>query len=409
MSGTDERAARLAAALTAELTAELTADQPPRESVLLQALMARLGDHVDDTELRIQLARLDEFVTQDRLRRIARRVVDAEEVTSDDADRLRRWTPKELVDALQPYRWVVRGVLVDPTYGMAAGERKTLKTYVASALVVATTSKTKLFGHFDVPEQRPALVFVGEGGRDPYTRRMRRIAASMGVHFEDLPIITITETADAGRSRFRHTLETELAETAPGLVLLDPWYAYHGVDTQASSLFEEGALLTALSGTCIDAGASLLVNNHFNKTGRGNGLGRITQSGAAEWSDSWLLLSHREEPDVEAGRFRLLLEVGSRQWGGSTWDLDVDLGRFDQDLGEYDGDITWAIRPHAAANGCASGEGVAAAIIDVLADQPWAFTKSDVKRLVGGKRALFDEAWEELRAEDSIVSERLPH
>jgi hypothetical protein len=239
---------------------------------------------------------------------------------------------------------------------------------------------------------------------------MRRIATSMGVRFEDLPIITITETADVTSIRFRRTLEAELEET-PGIVLLDPWYAYHGVDTSGSNLFEEGGLLNLLSAPCVEAGDTFLANNHFNKSGRGNGLARITQSGAQEWADSWLLLSHREEPDVPNGRFRLTLDVGSRQWGGTTWDLDVDLGRFDQDLGEFDGDITWHIRPHTGTDqGQPTGQARAAKVIlDVLSDMPWTFTKTEVRDKVGGNRELFDAAWDALEAGDKVVAELLPH
>lgn len=335
---------------------------------------------------------------------------DIDDSQTTDELRLRVWTPAELVDALQPFSWLVRSMLTAPTYGMCGGLKKTLKSYVTAAVVVAVASGEPLFGRFEVPTARPALVFVGEGGRDPYTRRMRRIAASFGVRFEDLPIFTVVEPADVNSVKFRGTLEDELAERQPGLVLLDPWYAYHGAERNASNLFEEGALLTSLSAPCIDAGATLLVNNHFNKTGSGRGLDRITQAGGQEWSDSWLLLAHREEPDVDIGSFRLILEIGSRQWGGATWDLDIELGRFDEELGEFDGDLTWTINTHAEADGTAGRTAKARdLILDIVADMPWAFTKTEVRDRVKGDRGAFDAAWDELHDGQDIVAERLPH
>lgn len=69
-------------------------------------------------------------------------------------------------------------------------------------------------------------------------------------------------------------------------------------------------------------------------------------AGSGEWVDSWLLLSHRIQPDVENGRFQLLLEVGSRRWGGATWELDLDVGHFNAELGRHDGAIAWELRRH---------------------------------------------------------------
>jgi len=66
-------------------------------------------------------------------------------------------------------------------------------------------------------------------------------------------------------------------------------------------------------------------------------------AGHAEWCDSWMLLAHREAPDVDAGRFRLKLDVGSRQWGGGSFHVDYDVGRFDPASGTHDGPITFAV------------------------------------------------------------------
>ena len=38
-----------------------------------------------------------------------------------------------------------------------------------------------------------------------------------------------------------------------------------------------------------------------------------------------MLTSHREEPDLTNGRYRLRLEVGSRQWGGGAYDIDLTI------------------------------------------------------------------------------------
>ncbi len=57
-----------------------------------------------------------------------------------------------------------------------------------------------------------------------------------------------------------------------------------------------------------------------------------------------MLLRHRESPDVPNGRFRLTADIGSRQWGGGTFGVDFDIGRFDPDAGTHDGTITFNVR-----------------------------------------------------------------
>ena len=164
---------------------------------------------------------------------------------------------------------------------------------------------------------------------------------AMGVSPNDLDLHPSFDVAPISSPMFQESLERDLYEIGPALVTLDPLYIFHGMVTRASDLHQEGALLSQLSRPCTDAGASLLVVNHFNQGGSGMSLKRITMAGSGEWADSWLLLAHREGRDVDAGSFRLTLEVGSRQWGGATWDLDLNIGHFNEDTGTHDGEITW--------------------------------------------------------------------
>ncbi len=324
----------------------------------------------------------------------------AEKATTD---LFRRWTMPELLDADRTFRWLVRGMWVDPTYGQIAGEMKTLKSHVATFIHVAVAAGVKLFDRFVVDEPRPVVIYVGEGGRIPYTRRLERIARAMGVELRDLPLYPSFDVAPVLSLKFQETLERDLTELAPGLVALDPLYAYHGIETKSSDLHQEGSLLSSLSMPCVEAGASLQICNHYNQTGTGDGLRRITQAGSGEWVDSWILLSHREPPIVDEGKFRLSMEIGSRQWGGTSWDLDMDLGRFDPDAGEHLGDITWALRRHQVQHEAPEEE----RILEVLHDQPWELTKSRVRAVVGGNRQAYDAAWRRLDKTGRIAGKHL--
>jgi hypothetical protein len=125
-----------------------------------------------------------------------------------------------------------------------------------------------------------------------------------------------------------------------------------------------------------------------------------------------LLLSHREPPDVEHGRFRLTLEIGSRQWGGSSWDLDLEIGRFDPDLGEFDGTITWDLARAAGTSDrdAARSAATETAIITLLNDQPYELTESAVVREIGGNqeraRAAVKRLFDQRRITVAKVSQR---
>lgn len=332
----------------------------------------------------------------------ARRIVT--DLRDDTSRCFRRWAAHELLDADRTFRWLARGLLCQPTYGMLGGPRKTLKTYLLLFIGLGIAAGESVFGQFDVAEPDTVVYYVGEGGRIPMTRRLERVAESIGYNLKDLPLFLHFETEPMNSPVFQETLRRDLEELRPAAVIIDPFYAFHGIEVKAADLHQEGALLSSVSTPCAEAGASLLLGNHFNKTGTGRGLDRITQAGGQEWSDTWMLVSHREEPDLDLGQFQLLLDIGSRQWGGATWDLDLHIGRFDNDTGEFDGSITWEIGRHVAS----TRERVSDTILDILADMPWAYTKSQILERTGGNRALGKIAWDELRMAGRIVCEQFP-
>jgi len=319
----------------------------------------------------------------------------------------RRYSASELAEPVGPISWLVRGLLADPTYGMTAGDLKTLKTMFTTLVCLGLASGTPILGHFDVPEARSVVIYVGEGGRKPFQRRLQRLATAAGLRLADLPLHVSFDVAPIGGARFQDSLARDLVDLEPGLVVIDPYYAFHGGSVDAKNLHAEGELLSGLSARCVDADASLTVVNHFNQTGSGSNLKRITLAGGGEWVDSWQLLSHREDPDVEAGSFQLALDVGSRQWGGAVYDLDLNIGRFDVGLGAHDGDVTWDLRT--ASQGAAASEfDQQRRILDVLRDEPWTHTKSQLAKLAGGKAEATRAVIEVLQQNGQIRLQNVP-
>jgi hypothetical protein len=324
--------------------------------------------------------------------------------TTGESRIFHRWTLEELLAEPDEFDWHVRGVIVKPTYGMLAGGQKTLKTHIATFINLGLASGQPVFGKFEVPNPHPVIAYVGEGGRKPYRRRLERIAQAIGVNLADLPLHPRFEVAALDSGTFQHTLELDLVELQPGLVSIDPYYAFHGL-SDARNLHDEGVALSMISNRVVETGASLSIVNHFNQSGSGAGLNRITMAGAAEWSDSWWLISHREDPDVPNGHFRLLLEIGSRQWGGTRWDLDLNVGRFDMDVGEYEGDISWELVPHYESSTERNAEDT---VIQALVDHPWTFTKTKLVATVGGNATLARNTIDRLERDGRIRKLRLP-
>jgi hypothetical protein len=247
---------------------------------------------------------------------------------------------------IPPLRWLIEGLWCSETYGELAGAEKTLKSALSTLIDVALAGGVSVLGQFEVPEARPVLHLAGEGGSEGYWRRFGRAVDAYGLSVDAVrPNLIVTfDRISILAPGFAAELEAMLEAEAPALVHLDPWYAYAPA-LDSARVLEVGRVLEYLGSLCSAHKATLLINNHFSRVADRSGLSQITGAGHSEWVDSWLLVAHRSPPDVDAGRFWLRLEVGSRQWGGSVWELDLELGRFDAKMGCHVGALSWSLRP----------------------------------------------------------------
>jgi len=201
-------------------------------------------------------------------------------------ERFKLWTPQDLLDNNAPPVWTIKALVISPTYGMLAGAEKSLKSYIAQFIAVGAAGGVPVLGQFEVPQPVPVLMFVGEGGRLPYTRRLERIAAAYGVNLADLPLLTSFDVASTQSDVFQHNFVQHLKDHHPAITIIEPWYAFHGAASEGKNLHREGDQLVWLSHTAQEYGSSLIIGNHFNQTGSGSDLKRITGAGPAEWSEA---------------------------------------------------------------------------------------------------------------------------
>jgi len=255
---------------------------------------------------------------------------------------------RELPDpfVLPPIEWHAKGLLMSGTHGELGGPEKSMKSYLALSTVTAIALGVPVLGHFDVPERQRVLILSGEGGEVGMLRRAERIVSAYGANINDLrPWLRYTTmTAPLTSKLMIDSIAAAIDEFDPAIVWLDPWYAYAPGSAVASS-----ALLTDIGQVlsnwrqAVGVGRTAMINHHLNTGGTGDGLQRLAGAGHAEWCDSWMLVDHREKPNVEEGRFRLKLRVGSRQWGGGDYAIDLSLGRFDPEHGIHIGSIHWKV------------------------------------------------------------------
>jgi hypothetical protein len=214
--------------------------------------------------------------------------------------------------------WLVEGLLPEVTAGMIAGQAKSLKSWLATDLAYCIASGSDFLGTFPVPEPGPVLHYVNEGSQASLQTRYDRIARSKGHRRpkKGLSLHIRLDTPGCDSEAFFGMLRKDLEIYRPKIVILDAWYAFHGARTDVTNLMAEGALLRRVQEPCREAGAALLIVNHFAKSApKELRLSNVTQSGAAEWSDSWMLVrvDGKSTEDVS-----ITLVAGGRSSGETT-------------------------------------------------------------------------------------------
>ncbi len=340
----------------------------------------------------------DVFVKYNRTADDVRALMERTGEAAREPERLRLVGPEELAAPVPPMRWLVRGVWPEGSYGVLAGEKKTLKTYTALALAVAVTSGQPFLGHFDVPRPGAVLYLSGEGGQYPTTARLQRIAAAYGLDRDELgqlPLHMLFSSAALDDPEFLAVLRGWLDKFRPALVVLDPLYAFHPSGVEATNLYERGRMLADFR-AAIGPDTALVVVDHFKKTGASAlDLDSVAQAGMAQWADSWVLQRHGEQARPDEGHFALDVEFGSRQWGGRTYRVTWGLGEFDDSTGEHVGDLAYKVESGERARDRAADDRrneLAERALACIVAEPWQHTQSKLVKLLGGRKERAEEA-----------------
>lgn len=326
--------------------------------------------------------------------------------------RFERVTAAELAGDVPPMRWLVRDVWAEGAYGVYGGAKKTLKTYNLLALALAVTSGEPFLGRFAVPTPRPVVMYLAEGGRDSTMRRLQQIAASMGVDLATLPLTLVFDSAPIGSAELTEAITRDCRELRPGLVILDALYAFHAADIEVSNLYARGQMLREIERLVVARDRALILADHFSKLrSKELDLDAISQSGVAEWVQSWALAKHRSNPKVAEGEFRLAVQYGGREGYGNDWAVDWSLGPLGED-GVQTGPVEVRVRSLDEVLALAperehvtTDDRITRDLLSLLQDQPFEMGREDAVQAIKGSAKLKREAFSRLEASGVISAQ----
>jgi hypothetical protein len=234
------------------------------------------------------------------------------------------------VDHAGPPSWLVEGLWPRDAYGVFAAEDKAGKTWAILDLALSVAAGVPWLGHYRCPPSGRVLVFLGEGGERAMIRRLRAVTEAKAVDLGELAELGLIRlcfrvpTLTSGEDLT--TIERELADRPAALVVVDPLYLAVGHGATGANLYAMGAVLSAIQAVCQHAGAALVVVTHWNKTGEGTGVNRISGVGPGAWGRVLASagVAHRSS-DPGTGASTIVLGVEVR--GGELADTQFRVRR----------------------------------------------------------------------------------
>lgn len=216
-------------------------------------------------------------------------------------------------------RWLIEGLWGHRAVGIAGGEPKQYKSFLALDVAVSVASGRPCLGRFHVAQPGRVLVFAGEDALEEVKFRLEGIARAAGTSLAALDLFVITApVVRLDRPSSRRELEETVAALRPRLLVLDPFVRMHRIDENNSA--EVGPLLAYLRDLERRYEVAILLVHHSRK-GAAHTRGGQALRGSSEfhaWGDSNLY--------VRAKGSTVLLAIEHRTAASSTGTvLDVRI------------------------------------------------------------------------------------
>lgn len=188
-------------------------------------------------------------------------------------------------------RWLIEGLWGHRAVGIAGGEPKAYKSFLALEVAVAVASGRPCFRRFHVVQPGRVVIFAGEDALDEVRYRLEGIARAAGTDLATLDLFVITApVVRLDRPNSRRELEETVAALKPRLLVLDPFVRMHRIDENNSA--EVAPLLAYLRELERKYEVAVLLVHHARK-GAAHTRGGQALRGSSElhaWGDSNLYL-----------------------------------------------------------------------------------------------------------------------
>lgn len=188
-------------------------------------------------------------------------------------------------------RWLIEGLWGHRAVGIAGGEPKAYKSFLALEVAVAVASGRPCFRRFHVVQPGRVVVFAGEDALEEVQYRLEGIARAAGTDLAKLDLFVITApVVRLDRPNSRRELEETVAALKPRLLVLDPFVRMHRIDENNSA--EVAPLLAHLRDLERKYEVAVLLVHHARK-GAAHARGGQALRGSSElhaWGDSNLYL-----------------------------------------------------------------------------------------------------------------------
>lgn len=232
-------------------------------------------------------------------------------------------------------RFLVRDILVAGQPAVIGGRSKSLKTSIATDLVVSLGSGTPFLGTFAAERCRVAF-WSGESGAATIRETARRIADAKNIDLADCSIFWSFDLPKLSQQDHLDLLAETIVKHSLAVAVVDPLYlALLSAETagHAGNVYAMGSLLMGLSRVGQSTGCTMIVLHHFRKSGQPDpdepaGLEELSQAGIAEWARQWILLQRRS-PYQSDGRHELWMRAGGSAGHGGLHAVDVEEGLLD--------------------------------------------------------------------------------
>ena len=218
---------------------------------------------------------------------------------------------QEIEARAEECRWLVEGLWAERAVGIAGGEPKCCKSFLAMDVAVSVASGAPCLRRFPVARTGRVLLYAAEDGLDTVRRRLEGIARAADVDFHGLDIQVITAPSlrlDLREDQCR--LHETVEQLRPMLLVLDPFVRLHRIDENVAS--EVAPLLGYLRALQRRFAMAVLLVHHARK-GAGHVRAGQALRGSSEihaWGDSNLYLrrkgdalrlsvEHRDAPAIE--------------------------------------------------------------------------------------------------------------